>query len=939
MLPISKKGFLTTLSVVGLLCASAFLGQNIKNYLRPATAEEQAYQSILRHGFEPVAMAAATPAQIESARLWRSIASSEPSVGDTGGEILSLNPANETLLPVIWHVAAQKAVALRPPKPADVGEGVSEIKVAELGAFNGGLAAVRIQILKADRHRFKGTLPQSRWGYVDSQGNWLATGFFQDATSFGGEIAIVEQNDVLRPINRQGKFLDKVPPIRLWSGGFHPVIPKRVGHWTWVKLAGSRPSAHEYIRVDFLTDGLSVHQIPENSRSEPSPDGLLWVLETKRGPVLWSLKSGFISLPEDLVPLHPLSAKTFLGPSRKTQGSAIYDLDGKPLADPAPIVSDYHEAPLNALAENRFVACEGNYSSDVYKDNGGDRQSSHRPRDYRCGIMDARGRWWAPPRFHIIEAQSDQHVLLQTADKACLVSLSQPNGPTDCTQTGSQQPVPVLQPKAEPPDYLQYGYRGVKGGLALDYRYDWATPFAGNVAHASQGMPGLIDAAGNWLTPQPSGSWSDVALVRAWAMVSKKLDAPTGHGLIDRQGNWVIPPVYASLSRYPDGSLCVRLPSRSWRTSCIHMDLAGRELPAVGSEALEQVKAAPAMASATIDPEVPQPVVTDTRPVLEAVSVNGRWGFQNAEGQWAIPPQFDDAADFSEGLGLVALRDSSGDKSTPKELITPQNHEEGEEGKTAEEPHAPPLHWGVIDANGKWVVKPRFVSIRPFHEGIAIANDGEVGLLSANGDWKPVPGLSDSSNFVNGVAQGLRPNGSVCRLTSDGVCKGASDAINIKRTDDRFAVAQQFVPATIRHDGPSRTTSTPSPQQGHYGYLGADGEWAISPRFTFAQAFEGDYAIASGKTPELPEKLRQQLVTTEVRLLGRGRFAAVTVVYPQEKPPASWSPRNDFWGASLPSSPMPMALATTKGEWLLPAQSRSWLHEIRQWLVSMGVLR
>ncbi|MDR2015543.1 MAG: WG repeat-containing protein, partial [Azoarcus sp.] len=624
---------------------------------QPALSEEQTYQNILLYGFEPVAMTSATPAQIESARLWRSVAPSVSADGTNDGQLLSLNPANEDLLPVIWHVTTNKAIALKPP-PADLGYDAQEIRVAELGAFSGGLAPVRIEIFNGTNANSQKRGPSSHWGYVDSAGNWLAAGFGY-ATPFNGDVAVVSLGDgwdrLLKLLNREGKFLDGVPITR-GPGGFYPILPQSVGRWTWVKWSGENPSSRTRIYLNLLTDGTTLHTIPEDNNGgtpTPSPDGQLWIQGTEKGPALWSLERGFISLPDDLTPQFPLSATTFLAPSHKTQGHAIYDLDGNVLADPAPIVSN---AP--PLAENRFIACEGNYRDDVYKWIGAVSQAPYSPRDYHCGIMDARGQWWASPRYHLISAQSNRQVLLQTGGKACLADLSQATGPADCDQTGSQLPVPVLRSKTLPPEYLQYGYLDASGKLPLDYRYDQAAPFTGSVARVSQEMPGLIDATGKWLTPRPSGPLSDVALVHAWTLRSQKLATQTGYyGLIDRQGHWVIPPMYASLFRYPDGSLCAKLPSRiyAFYTRCIHMDLTGKELPALSDQEIEQFRTVQAMPPAQRTPEIPLSV-SDIRPALEAVSVNGRWGFQNAEGQWIIRPKFDDAADFSEGLGRVALR-------------------------------------------------------------------------------------------------------------------------------------------------------------------------------------------------------------------------------------------------------------------------------------------
>ncbi|EAL1455719.1 WG repeat-containing protein, partial [Campylobacter coli] len=59
------------------------------------------------------------------------------------------------------------------------------------------------------------------------------------------------------------------------------------------------------------------------------------------------------------------------------------------------------------------------------------------------------------------------------------------------------------------------------------------------------------------------------------------------------------------------------------------------------------------------------------------VELNGKWGFIDKNGEFAIKPKFDDIWDFSEGLAKVKLN-----------------------GK-----------YGFIDKNGDFVIKPKFDDI------------------------------------------------------------------------------------------------------------------------------------------------------------------------------------------------------------------------------------
>ncbi|EAI5197373.1 WG repeat-containing protein, partial [Campylobacter coli] len=63
---------------------------------------------------------------------------------------------------------------------------------------------------------------------------------------------------------------------------------------------------------------------------------------------------------------------------------------------------------------------------------------------------------------------------------------------------------------------------------------------------------------------------------------------------------------------------------------------------------------------------------------LAAVGLNGKWGFIDKNGEFAIKPKFDDIWDFREGLASVGLN-----------------------GKI-----------GLIDKSGKFVIEPKFDDIR-----------------------------------------------------------------------------------------------------------------------------------------------------------------------------------------------------------------------------------
>src|SRR5437868_9194689 len=77
---------------------------------------------------------------------------------------------------------------------------------------------------------------------------------------------------------------------------------------------------------------------------------------------------------------------------------------------------------------------------------------------------------------------------------------------------------------------------------------------------------------------------------------------------------------------------------------------------------------------------------------LFPIEQNYKWGYMNASGKIVIPPQFDAADYFYEGLARVTV-----DKKKREGI-----------GKG-----------GYIDKTGKWVIKPQFDLASEFSEGLA----------------------------------------------------------------------------------------------------------------------------------------------------------------------------------------------------------------------------
>ncbi|MEN5182096.1 tripartite tricarboxylate transporter substrate-binding protein [Comamonas testosteroni] len=141
-------------------------------------------------------------------------------------------------------------------------------------------------------------------------------------------------------------------------------------------------------------------------------------------------------------------------------------------------------------------------------------------------------------------------------------------------------------------------------------------------------QPGLRNAQGQWLPPVPP---LDITTAQ-WMAYRKRIVTPgsSGTGLIDARGRMVIPFIFGNL---PDATAQKRIQlctSGGWDSQrhtdtsrvCRWQRLRGSH----GGAALRPVK---------------------------DVKTN-RWGYQDAQGQWVIAPQFHEARQFRHGYAVVA---------------------------------------------------------------------------------------------------------------------------------------------------------------------------------------------------------------------------------------------------------------------------------------------
>ncbi|XEC93934.1 WG repeat-containing protein [Paenibacillus tarimensis] len=175
---------------------------------------------------------------------------------------------------------------------------------------------------------------------------------------------------------------------------------------------------------------------------------------------------------------------------------------------------------------------------------------------------------------------------------------------------------------------------------------------------------------------------------------------------------------------------------------------------------------------------------------LAPVGTNGKWGFIDKSGAFAIEPKFDYAESFSEGFASVQ-----------------------KDGK-----------WGVINRAGEWVAEPDYESIFPFLNNLALVRGEQNGFINTNGevviDFDKL-GISEYGIFT----------GEYAPVSKDG-------KIGYINTSGQFVIPPRFVWASNFYEGLAAVNV-----DGKYGYIDMSGQFVIPTQYELAYRFRNGQAL------------------------------------------------------------------------------------------------
>jgi hypothetical protein len=196
---------------------------------------------------------------------------------------------------------------------------------------------------------------------------------------------------------------------------------------------------------------------------------------------------------------------------------------------------------------------------------------------------------------------------------------------------------------------------------------------------------------------------------------------------------------------------------------------------------------------------------------LFPVEIDEKYGYIDKTGKIIIPPKFDHATDFSEGLAAI----SKGDAETGL--------------------------MGYIDTKGNVVIKPKYEWGAPFKEGVAIARyKNQLILIDKTGKQLQKYEIDMAEN---GFAEGVAAKALVFK-NRVGVFYGFIDKTGKVVIPPVYRHALNFSEglASVEED------SSPRKKNRKMGFIDHNNKWVIPPQFKLAKSFsEGLAAVYSDR--------------------------------------------------------------------------------------------
>ena len=319
------------------------------------------------------------------------------------------------------------------------------------------------------------------------------------------------------------------------------------------------------------------------------------------------------------------------------------------------------------------------------------------------------------------------------------------------------------------------------------------------------------------------------------------------YGYIDHRGRVVIKPQFYWAGDFEDGTaeacVCGRLVSidRTGRVVPHRFPLAGQ--PLVPYRKNDKTGFVDAGGQFRIPPRFEEALWFSDG--LAAVKIGDKWGFIDASGNVVIAPRFDDAFYFYGDLGVAELDgrsvliDRKGDVVTAFDGIAWLAEGRASIGKDSA--------YEVIDFAGRVIVPPIYQDIREFNGGLAVAENGsgKWGYIDREGNVR-IPFRFDQADSFHGKLAAVRT----------GTTTGFIDRQGRMAFTLRFVVSAGFVYGDVAQ---FRTGHHPN----DFGYVNESGKviWGPDAEDPYEERGEWTDEGKAKSCEGVPESVRREIAS------------------------------------------------------------------------------
>lgn len=210
---------------------------------------------------------------------------------------------------------------------------------------------------------------------------------------------------------------------------------------------------------------------------------------------------------------------------------------------------------------------------------------------------------------------------------------------------------------------------------------------------------------------------------------------------------------------------------------------------------------------------------------VASVEKDGRYGFIDPSGKWVIPPKYEQANPFENGLAAVEIGTKFGAIDRSGRMVIAAKYDWIAEFMENTLNFRLNGKWGYMDRHGNWLIKPVFDIAYPFSEGVANVEVGKKwGFINHKGKVV-IPLQYDTAYFFSGGLAPAKVSGKFGYIDKSG---------------------KMVIPATYDFALPFSEGIAEVEQNQLWGYIDQRGKMIVPPHYVMTNTFWN--GLASGLT-------------------------------------------------------------------------------------------